>query len=211
MEDVLTMLDPESLSKGFLSGGEVLASYGSTVEGSADLGLIVVGDLLLEDLEALVDGGLNGLLRAGEDPNILGLGEEELVAGVYNGDVRVVGVEHAVVTGGGVGEELYLALSTVEGGNGVCGGDLVLCGVVLAVQHSDCAIRVQAVASLLAIVGLPRHAGVSSLLVPKTHVLGGIEVLLEDRSRAGTGREASIDNADEGKGSEDNSLKHDDF
>jgi len=41
-----------------------------------DLALVVVGDLLLEDMETLEDEILNGLLRAGKDPDVFTLGEE---------------------------------------------------------------------------------------------------------------------------------------
>ena len=92
----------------------------ASLEGSTDLGLIVGGHLLLEDLETLVDKCLDGLLRAGEDPDVLGLSEKVAIARVNDGDVLVVGVENSVVAGGGEGEELDLALGTVEGGNGSC-------------------------------------------------------------------------------------------
>lgn len=152
------------------SVGQVLAAVGGTLLGSADLGLVVVRDLLLDDLETLVDQVLNGLLRAGEHPDVLSLSEKVGVAGVDDGDVLVIGVEDSVVTSGSIGEELDLALSTVEGGDSSSAGDLVGLGIVLGVEDSDSAVSVEGVASLLAVVGFPGHAGVSRLLVPQAHV-----------------------------------------
>ena len=151
------------------------------MEGSADLGLIVSGDLLLEDVEGLEDDGLRGGLRAGENPHVLSLGDQVGVARVNEGDGVVIGVEDTVVTGGGEGEELDLTLGTVEGGDGLGRGDLILNWVVLTVEDGDGTISVEGVVSLLAVVGFPWHGGISCLLVPETHILGGIEVLLEDR------------------------------
>ena len=54
--------------------GKILAVSSGSLKGSADLGLIVVGDLLLEDLETLEDLSLNGFLRAGKDPDVFALG-----------------------------------------------------------------------------------------------------------------------------------------
>ena len=155
-----------------------------SLKGSAHLSLVVVGDLLLEDLETLVDVGLNGFLRAGEDPDVLGLGEEVGVARVHNNHVLVVGVEDSVVTSGGIGEELDLSLGTVEGSNSCCAGDLIGLGVVLRVEDSDCSIRVDGIAGLLAVIGFPWHTGISGLLVPQSHVAWGGKVLLEGRSGA---------------------------
>ena len=198
-----------SLAEELLGGGEVLALAGGVVESSADLSLIVGGDLLLEDVETLEDVSLSSVLFTGEDPDVLSLSNQVGVARVDDGDVLVVGVEDTVVTSGGIGEELDLALSADEGSDGLGGGNLILNGVVLAVQNSDGSISVEGIVSLLAIVGFPRHGGVSCLLVPETHVLDGVEVLLENRCGARAGRDASVDNADESEGSEDNSLEHD--
>ena len=182
------------------------------MESSADLSLIVVGNLLLEDLESLVDVTFNGGLGSGEDPHVLGLGKEEGIARVDEGEVLVVGGEDAVVTGGSIGEELDLALSTVEGSDGVGSANNLLNWVELAVEDSDGAVGVGTVTSLLAVVGFPRHGGISGLLVPETQVSLGIEVGLEGRGGAGgANSNASIDNADEGEGSEDNSLEHRNF
>ena len=197
------------MSEELLGGGEVLALVKRSLEGSADLSLIIGGHLLLKDVEGLVDDGLNGGLRAGKNPNVLSLGNEVGVTGVDEGDGLVVGVEDTVVTSGGIGEELDLTLGTVEGGDGLGRADFVLNWVVLAVENSDGTISIEAVVSLLAIIGFPWHGGISCLLVPETHVLDGIEVHREDRRGAGPSGHTSIDNADEGKGCEDNRLEHD--
>jgi len=172
------------------------------------LGLVVLGHLLLDDLESLVDEGLDGLLGAGEDPDVLALGGEDGGAGVHDGDVLVVGVQHLVVTSGSVGEELDVALGSVEGGDGGGCLDLVGLGVVLRVQHGNGAVGIEGVASLLAVIGFPRHAGVSSLLVPEAHVGFGVEVGLEGGSGAGAEGNTGIHVADEGKGSENKCLEH---
>ena len=179
------------------------------MEGSADLSLVVSWYLLLKDVEGLVDDGLNGGLRAGENPHVLSLGNEVGVARVDEGDGLVIGVEDTVVTSGGKGEELDLTLGTVEGCDGLGRGDFILNWVVLTVKDSDSTISVEAVASLLAVIGFPWHGGISCLLVPEAQVLGGNEVLLEDGRGARASGHTSIDNADEGKGGEDNRLEHD--
>jgi hypothetical protein len=58
------------------SVGKILAVSCGPLKGSADLALVVVGDLLLDDLKSLVDESFNGLLRAGQDPDVLGLGKQ---------------------------------------------------------------------------------------------------------------------------------------
>ena len=60
--------------------GKILAVSCGALKGSADLALVVVGDLLLEDLKTLEDVSLNWFLGAGEDPDILSLCEEVGVA-----------------------------------------------------------------------------------------------------------------------------------
>ena len=165
--------------------GEVFAVVGEfALLGHANLGLIVEGNLVLEDLESLHDVLLDSLLSTGKDPDVLGLSEKEGVARVDNSEIIVIGVKDSVVTSGGIGEELDLALSTVEGGNSSSVGDLVELGVVLGVQHTDGTVGVDVVASLLAVVGFPGHAAVSGCLMPQAHVGWGYEVLLEGGSGA---------------------------
>lgn len=174
--------------------------------GDADLGLVVVGNASLEGLESGVDDGVAGVLLTGEDPDELVLGNIEISARVNDGEVLVVGVNDAVVTGGGVGEELDETVGTIEGSNSLSFIDDVGDGVVLGVENSNGAVLVEAVAGLLAIVGFPRHGGVTSLLPPEAHILGGIEGVLEGGGGAGTGADASVDEANECEGGEDDGL-----
>ena len=187
---------------------EVFAVGSGSLESSADLSLVIAWHLLLDDLKSLVDESFNGLLRAGQDPDVLGLGKQVWVARVYDSEVLIVSIEHTVVTGGGIREELDLTLGSDEGGNGSSASHLVGLGVVLRVKNSDSTIGIDGVASLLAIVGFPRKVGFSGLLVPQSHVGLGLEVLLELRSGALASWDACVDESDEGKGSDDESLEH---
>jgi hypothetical protein len=154
------------------------------VGSATDGGLIVAWNLVADGLESREDQGVVNSHVAGEDPDVLGLGKVVVGAGVDDGEVGVVSVEDFVVTGGGVLEELNLALSTVEGGSGSGNLNLFGGGVVLSVLHGNSAVEVGAVAGLLAVIGFPGHAGVSCLLVPQSHVALGAEVLLEGRGGA---------------------------
>lgn len=177
--------------------------------GSAtDGGLIVAWNLVADGLESREDQGVVNSHVASKDPDVLGLGKVVVGAGVDDGEVGVVSVEDFVVTGGGVLEELNLALSTVEGGSGSGNLNLFGGGVVLSVLHGNSAVEVGAVAGLLAVIRLPRHASITSLLVPDAEVEGGVEVSLKSGGGALARGDVGVGNTNHGEGSDESGLDH---
>ena len=161
---------------------KVLAS--SSLLGLSDLGLIVVGYLLFQCLKSWVNNWVSWELLAGENPNVIGFANVQISAWVNNSEGLVVSGEDSVISSWRIGEELNWSLSTVKGCSGGCFGDFVSNWVVLWVEDWDSAVGVKSIASLLAVIGFPRHASVSGLFVPESHISLSLEVGLEAWRRA---------------------------